>query len=588
MPFADNPPQPPISLAVPVLSQATTVPTGSQVTAVPTASQVTAVPTVLQLTAERVRVDPGQQMGLAGLHYLRPLGDVASGATPAAAGGQAYGGLSVFGATHGDRGGFFGWGISAGYRWQRGPWSAEAGGFVGGGGGSPAWVGGGLMLRPHIAVAHAWGPLSLGLGVAQVWFPNGQVRSTQPQLIVRWADSAFTGPSAGAVALDRPAVTSLAVEALTTETAAVIGQYQMHGRPARRDGTGSAPPLRYGGLVVRRALPAGLAGLGSVQPYWLLSAAGSLTAAYAGYAELLGGVGALWDLPPALGLPLALRAEVALGSGGAGALADTGGGLLRRAAGGLTWQIGPQLSLSAMRGRLASAGRFNPTETRFELAYRGWDGLPGAAPRGGPPPVSLAWVPWQVSAGWAQYPQVRRDDGRTAGLGVATLKLSRVLPGGGSGGQSDRRSGNPSNGRSDSPSDGQSGSRSDSRSDSPSDGTPPGPGATWRLVAQAAIATNGAAGGYATGQLGLGWLSAPLGASPWRVGAEASVGAAGGGSVQVGGGLIGQAQLQARYTLSPQWALQADAGWLRSRHGALSTPLIGLSAVYSFSRLQGP
>ena len=572
MPFADSPPQPPINLAVPVLSPVTAVPARSQVTAVPVGSQVTAVPVVVQLTAERVRVGAQQPMGLAGLHYLRPLGDAAGDGANAAAGAQAYGGLSVFGATHGDRGGFFGWGISAGYRWQRGPWSAEAGGFVGGGGGSPAWVGGGLMLRPHIAVAHAWGPLSLGLGLAQVWFPNGQVRSSQPQLSLSWADSAFIGPASGAGPLDRPAFNSLAVQALPTETAAVIGQYQMRGQPVRRDGTGSAPPLRYGGLVLRRALPASLGGLGPVQPYWLLSAAGSLTSAYAGYAELLGGVGARWDLAPSLGLPLALRAEAALGSGGAGALADTGGGLLRRLAGGLTWQIGPQLSLSALGGRLASAGRFNPTETRFELAYRGWDGLPGAAPWGGPPPVSLAWVPWQVSAGWAQYPQVRRDDGRTAGLGVATLKLSRVLPGSGSGGGSDSRSER----------------RSDSPSDSPSDGPPPGAGATWRLVAQAAIATNGAAGGYATGQLGLGWLSAPLGASPWRVGAEATVGAAGGGSVRVGGGLIGQAQLQARYALSPQWALQADAGWLRSRHGALSTPLIGLSAVYSFSRLQGP
>ena len=75
----------------------------------------------------------------------------------------------------------------------------------------------------------------------------------------------------------------------------------------------------------------------------------------------------------------------------------------------------------------------------------------------------------------------------------------------------------------------------------------------------------------------------------WRLGGEASVGAAGGGAVKVGGGLVVQAQLQARYSLRPQWALQADAGWLRSgRQGSLSSPLLGLSAVYSFSRLQAP
>ena len=567
MPLADTPPQPPVNLAVPAVSQITAVTVVGQITAVPAVVQLTAVPTVVQLTAERVRVGPGQQMGLAGLHYLRPLGDGASDATAAAAGAQAYAGLSVFAATHGDRGGFFGWGISAGYRWQHGPWSADAGGFVGGGGGSPGWVGGGLMLRPQVTVAHAWGPFSLGLGVSQLWFPNGQVRSTQPQLSLRWTDSAFVGPAAGVGPLHGPAPAGWAAQALPTETAALIGQYQMRGQSVRRDGTGNTAPLRYGGLVVRRALSGSLASLdgwGNVQPYWLLGAAGSLTAAYAGYAELLGGVGARWDLQPAVGLPLALRAEVAVGSGGAGALADTGGGLLRRVAGGLTWQIGPQLSLSAMGGRLASAGRFNPSETRFELAYRGWDVVPGAAPVGSAPPASLAWAPWEVSAGWAQYQQLRRDDGRLPGLGVATLKLSRVLSAGGPGGRS--------------------GHRSDGLADGPSSGQD----ATWRLVGQAAIATNGGAGGYATGQLGLGWLSALLGGTAWRVGAEATVGAAGGGSVQVGGGLVGQAQLQARYDLSPQWALLADAGWLRSRHGVLSTPLVGVSAVYSFSRLQGP
>jgi hypothetical protein len=55
----------------------------------------------------------------------------------------------------------------------------------------------------------------------------------------------------------------------------------------------------------------------------------------------------------------------------------------------------------------------------------------------------------------------------------------------------------------------------------------------------------------------------------------------------VGGGLIGQAQWQLRRSLSRDWSLQAEAGWLRSRQGTLSTPFAGLSAVYAFSRLQG-
>jgi len=114
---------------------------------------VSAVPAEVRLSVESVKVEDQVRMGMIGLHYLRPI-------TP-----NWYGGISVYGATQGDRGGFFAWGLSSGYRWRDGPWAAEAGLFVGGGGGSPGWVGGGLMLRPHLAVSHAWGDFSLGAGV---------------------------------------------------------------------------------------------------------------------------------------------------------------------------------------------------------------------------------------------------------------------------------------------------------------------------------------------------------------------------------------------------------------------------------------
>jgi hypothetical protein len=45
--------------------------------------------------------------------------------------------------------------------------------------------------------------------------------------------------------------------------------------------------------------------------------------------------------------------------------------------------------------------------------------------------------------------------------------------------------------------------------------------------------------------------------------------------------------LQARYALSPGWALQADVGRLRGLRGDLSSPLIGVSLVSSYSRLEG-
>ena len=64
-----------------------------------------------------------------------------------------------------------------------------------------------------------------------------------------------------------------------------------------------------------------------MQPCWMLGAAGGPSAAFAGYAELLGRVGLQADLPE--GVPLSGQVEPALGAGGSAAALDTGGGLLR-------------------------------------------------------------------------------------------------------------------------------------------------------------------------------------------------------------------------------------------------------------------
>ena len=136
-------------------------------------------------------------MGLVGLHALRPV-------TPHLSIGP-----SVFGATEGDHGGYFGWGVGAAYRWRQGDWSAEVGLFVGGGGGSPGWVGGGLMLRPSLLISRDVGPLRLGLGVSQVTFPSGTVRATVPFASLSWTGgrdvrSGGRRPGAGLRRLVRP------------------------------------------------------------------------------------------------------------------------------------------------------------------------------------------------------------------------------------------------------------------------------------------------------------------------------------------------------------------------------------------------
>lgn len=490
-------------------------------------------PVEITLTAERLAVNDGRHMGLVGLNYQRQF-------TPHWAGG-----LSVYGAATGDRGGFFAWGAHGAYRQPLDAhWQAEAGLFVGGGGGSPGWVGHGLMLRPHLELNRAVGPLRLGLGVSRVVFPGAQVHASQPYATLRWSTPTYLGGGGGGGEELPSTAAPLLARAADSEFAAIAGAYLPTQAP-RRNASGGTGSLQYGGFVFRRAL----GGEGSVlggAPYAALTTLGAIGGGYDGYAELSGGLGLQWR---SASLPsLALRAEAAVGSAGAGATVDTGGGLIGKVGGALVWRPLPQVSVSAHAGRLRSRGRFAANEARLELAWRGWDVLPGAAfnpaavaadaAAGAPAPTALTWAPWSVSAGWVAYPAMLRDNASTPPLGMVALKLEREF------------------------------------------------GPHWRLVGQAATAARGQAGGYATGHLGAAWLSAAQPDSDWRFGAETTLGAAGGGSVTVSGGLFAQAQLQARYALSRDWALQADVGRLRGLRGALSSPLIGLSVVSSFSRLE--
>lgn len=478
-----------------------------------------AQPVEITLSAERVKVSPTEHMGMIGARYQR---EFAPG---------WYGGWGLYGAATGTRGGFFAWGLAGAYRTTSGPWQAEAGLFVGGGGGSPSWVGSGLMLRPHAELTYHFGDLGLGLGVSFVDFPDGSVHSTQPYAVLKWQTSSFFGPAGGG---ELPLSDAYLASAMPVDYAAVVGRYRMNSGSVRKGGVGDAADLRTIGFAYRRGVSGAV--LGS-QPYWLLTMAGAVGGGYDGYAELATGFGLrhrLSFLPD-----LSLRAEGALGLAGAGSTVDTGGGLIGKVSAGASWDITRDMSLALTAGKVESRGRFKANELRVEFALRAFDVAPGGLRSDGPGPSRVVWAPWEVSSALVHQPHMPRKDGHVQSLDVVALKLGREL------------------------------------------------GDGWRAVGQAAISVTGDAGGYAAGTIGAGWLSPLLGDSAWQLGAEASVGAAGGGEVLTGGGALWQAQLQARYSLSRDWALQADAGWFRTRAGTLSTPIIGLSLVHSFSRLEG-
>ena len=91
-----------------------------------------------------------------------------------------YGGITLYGAATGRRGGFFTGGYTVGLEHKlTDNWILDAGYYVGAGGGGAAAQGGGLMIRPHIGLKYDLSWTALGLNYSYVDFPNGILPAMQ-------------------------------------------------------------------------------------------------------------------------------------------------------------------------------------------------------------------------------------------------------------------------------------------------------------------------------------------------------------------------------------------------------------------------
>jgi len=100
------------------------------------------------------------------------------------------------------------------------------------------------------------------------------------------------------------------------------------------------------------------------------------------------------------------------------------------------------------------------------------------------------------------------------------------------------------------------------------------------LTGNAQTTISGGVAGYAVGLLGLGH-EFDLG-KLWRISLEAHVGAAGGGGVDVGKGLLGGARVEADYLLSSNNAVSFGVGLLKSVDGGVNVPIVQLGFKHRF------
>lgn len=284
-------------------------------------------------------------------------------------------------------------------------------------------------------------------------------------------------------------------------------------------GSSGGKPLDYVGIRLERKLGPVL--------YSTFDVAGAVEGGADGYAEAMVGLSAFWPLGTEA---TRLGAYAAVGLGGGGAV-PTGGGPIAKVALSGRLQLSRQVSLEVVAGQArAFGGEFNSQFAQLSVGVKLDD-----APRGpgfeatGKTVHDMEWA-----LGTQRYLRAQRKDGSIRGLSTLGLKFRRSLS------------------------------------------------EHLYLSGQAHSAIAGGAGAYSAGLVGLGTTWSLREGANWSLGAEALVGAAGGGGISSQGGAIVQPMVWLGRDLGRYSRVKVGAGYVKSMRGALSSPVVDLTWAVAF------
>ena len=470
----------------------------------------------VRLTYESLNLPGGESMGMLGGDVLVNVNE------------HLRLGVGAYGAMQGERGGFITLGVEG--EWQQrlsDAWVSHAGLFVGAGGGhgSNALTGGGLMLRGDLGVTYeSKGYGNIGLGVSHVRFPSGDITSTQPYVQYEYPFNSLLGSGWLSAPAKYNSLRIDPVQASSNEFALVGRHYELSSKARRDDG----------GVQNSSMQLVGVEWLSYLNDHWFVKVEteGAMGGDNNGYMQILLGGG--------LRLPLSnrtsLKLHAAAGPAGGGG-ADVGGGLLLDAGLGLQQKVSRNTALElSVGGVMAPSHTFEALNVALKLNYQ--FGLPDV----GSEPVSwyglqeFDTTPLRVRLTNQTY--FKADDrwrnGNTnqevSNLGV---QMDYFL-------------------------------------------TP-----NWFITGQGLAAYAGDAGAYMVGEVGVGgvWNVTPN----WFIEGEALFGAAGGGGLAVGSGLVAQGNASVGYRLNNALSIMATAGHIAALQGDFKAHIAGVSLAYQFT-----
>lgn len=477
---------------------------------------ITPSPSGLRMTYESLNLPGGESMGMLGHEFLVSVNE------------NLRVGVGAYGAVKGNRGGFITLGVEGELQERiRNNLLSHAGLFVGAGGGhgSNALTGGGLMLRGDIGLTYETdGYGNIGLGVSHVRFPSGNISSTQPY--IQYEYPFYNLLSSGWLNAP-PKDSGLRIDPMQDfrNEFSLVGRHYEFGASAKRSD---------GGVQNSRMQLVGVEWLTYLNNHWFvkIETEGAMGGDNNGYMQILLGGGL--RLPITRSTSIKLHAAVGPAGGGG---ADVGGGLLLDAGLGVQQNISKNLALELSAGGvMAPSHTFEALNVALKLNYQ--FGLPDVSSS----PVSwyglqeFDTTPLRVRLTNQTY--FKADDRwrngdinqEVSNLGV---QIDYFL-------------------------------------------TP-----NWFITGQGLAAYSGDAGAYMVGEVGLGgvWNVTPN----WFIEGEALFGAAGGGGLAVGSGLVAQGNASVGYRLNKALSMIATAGRIEALQGDFKANVASLSLTYQFS-----
>ena len=436
-----------------------------------------------------------------------------------------YGGITLYGAATGRRGGFFTGGYTLGLeRKLTDNWILDAGAYVGAGGGGAAAQGGGLMIRPHIGLKYDFKWSALGLNYSFVDFPNGEISS---DAIALSFDIPFTSPTLNWEDDDLTAAGYFGVDSSN------VSRHRSHLAARVRAYYPSSDSKTTSGGSFDDSL--GLVGVDYtyfLDENWFTTfeTSGAVSGGVGGYAELLAGIG--YRLPLTNDDRLALLPALTIGGAGGGAV-ETGGGFVARANLGMEYRLSPDLSMIIDGGYLtATDGNFDTPYLGFNLAYVIKSFAKDQKGEALKETDLIQINKWRFRPAHQWYFDAQRKNGSPRDMQLLGGKIDWMV------------------------------------------------GDWWYLTGQGLSAYEGGAGGYSEGHWGVGILGPSW--KNWKLYGEMLIGAGGGGGVDSGSALLYKPSIGLEYNLNKDFSLQTGIGKVISNEGNLDANTLDFSLVWRF------